>query len=201
MFDAYLQGLGTGAGLIIAIGAQNAFVLSQALRGGPAILVASVCTLVDATLISLGVWGVGALIDSNPALLAIARWGGVTFLFCYGTLALKRAIAPMALRADKPLLADPRRAITITLAISLLNPHVYLDTVILLGSLGGQMPGDGPFWFALGACCASALWFGTLALGGRKLAPWFSRPNSWRWLDGFVALTMWGIAATLAFSA
>lgn len=199
MINAYLQGLGTGAGLIIAIGSQNAFVLSQALRGGPAMLVAGVCILVDATLITLGVWGIAQLIEDNPAMLNLARWGGVVFLLGYGALALKRAIAPAALSADNPLLANPWRAIGVTLAISLLNPHVYLDTVVLLGSLGGQLKGTGPFWFGLGACCASVLWFSTLALGGRKLAPWFSTPNSWRWLDGFVALTMCSIAAVLVF--
>lgn len=199
MFDAYLQGLGTGAGLIIAIGAQNAFVLSQAIRGGPAKLVATVCMLVDAVLIALGVWGIGQLIDSNPLLLSVARWGGAAFLFTYGLFAIKRALAPAQLSADNALLSNPWRAIGLTLAISLLNPHVYLDTVVLLGSIGGQLPNTGPFWFALGACCASCLWFSTLALGGRKLAPWFAKPSSWRMLDGFVAVTMWAIAAMLIF--
>lgn len=200
MLNAYLQGMGTGAGLIIAIGAQNAFVLSQAIRGGPAILVAIVCIIIDATLISLGIWGIGQLIENSPVLLNIARWAGAAFLLGYGALALKRAIIPAQLTANNPLLTNPWRAVGITLAISLFNPHLYLDTVVLLGSIGGQIPGTGSFWFGLGACTASCIWFSTLAIGGRKLAPWFSKPSSWRWLDGFVALSMWSIAAMLIFS-
>ncbi len=200
MLSAYFQGLGTGAGLIIAIGAQNAFVLRQGVRGGPAMLVAAVCIVVDAVLIILGVWGLGQLIESQPELLGLVRWGGVAFLFCYGVLAMKRAIHPSPLIADDSRLSNPWRAVGITLAISLLNPHVYLDTVVLLGSIGGQLAGQGPFWFAAGACTGSFLWFSLLAIGGRKLAPWFAKPSSWRILDGFVALTMWTIAALLISS-
>lgn len=194
---ALLTGFGTGAGLIIAIGSQNAFVLSSALRHQHAYAVAATCMLVDIILISAGVWGLGTLIERFPALLTVATWGGAAFLLVYGAFAFHRAWRPSALEAEQVKTASLKGAVLTVLALSLLNPHVYLDTVILLGSIGGQLPDSQPLWFALGACLASVLWFSLLAWGGRLLAPWFANPTSWRWLDIFIGAVMWAIAFSL----
>ncbi|TXH68246.1 MAG: amino acid transporter [Thiothrix sp.] len=201
MVTAFLKGFGMGAGLIVAIGAQNAFVLSSALRNQHVLVVAALCILIDAVLIVAGVWGLGALIQEFPALLQVATWGGALFLFIYGLLAFKRALHPAQLNANSTTAPTLQAAVLTTLALSLLNPHVYLDTVILLGSIGGQLPKPQPTWFAIGAVLASLTWFSVLAWGGRRLAPWFANPNSWRILDLIVGLTMWSIAASLLVNA
>ena len=193
----FLKGMGLGASLIIAIGSQNAFVLSSALRRQHAMTVAWMCICIDAVLIVSGVFGLGALIRQAPVLLDVATWGGALFLLCYGALAFHRAWRPEGLNAGKIKTLSLKGAIVTTAALSLLNPHVYLDTVVLLGSIGGQLPGEEPVWFALGACVASLLWFLTLVLGGRLLAPWFKSAASWQKLDIMVGMTMWIIAAML----
>lgn len=197
---AALQGFGIGASLIIAIGAQNAFVLTSALRNQHVFAVAATCILIDIGLIIAGVWGLGALIESYPALLKLALWGGALFLFVYGGLAFKRALHPNSLQLDQTQ-AVGQQSLTAALltvaALSLLNPHVYLDTVILLGSIGGQLPGNEPIWFAAGACLASLCWFSLLAWGGKKLAPWFASPKSWQRLDFLIGVIMWAIALGL----
>lgn len=197
---AAFQGFGIGASLIIAIGAQNAFVLTSALRNQHVFAVAATCILIDIGLIIAGVWGLGALIESYPALLKLALWGGALFLFVYGGLAFKRALHPNSLQLDQTQ-AVGQQSLTAALltvaALSLLNPHVYLDTVILLGSIGGQLPGDEPIWFAVGACLASLCWFSLLAWGGKKLAPWFASPKSWQRLDFLIGVIMWAIALGL----
>lgn len=197
MITAVAKGFGMGAGLIVAIGSQNAFVLSSALRNQHVFLVAALCILIDVVLIIAGVWGLGSLIQQFPALLKLATWGGALFLFIYGGLAFRRALHPSQLMADNTAIPSVQAAILTTLALSLLNPHVYLDTVILLGSIGGQLPKPQPFWFALGAALASLTWFSLLAWGGRRLAPWFAKPMSWRVLDTVVGVTMWAIAVSL----
>ena len=140
MVTAVLKGFGMGAGLIVAIGAQNAFVLSSALRNQHVFIVAALCILIDAGLIVAGVWGLGALIQQFPALLQVATWGGALFLLVYGFLAFQRAVHPSRLNANSHTAPTLQAAVLTTLALSLLNPHVYLDTVILLGSIGGQLP-------------------------------------------------------------
>ncbi len=195
---AFIQGLGLGAGLIIAIGAQNAFVLRQGLRRQGVFLTALVCTLCDVLLIALGVAGLGSLISSQPILTAIAAWGGALFLFVYGLRAFLSALKPGRLEAEAtPSPASPRNIVLTTLAVSLLNPHVYLDTVVLLGSIGGQFAGASRLSFGLGAATASSLWFFGLAYGAQRLGPLFRRPLAWRVLDVLIALVMWGIAASL----
>ncbi|WP_020393762.1 LysE/ArgO family amino acid transporter [Thiolinea disciformis] len=194
---AFMKGFGMGAGLIVAIGSQNAFVLTSALRNQHVMLVAGLCILIDVALISAGVWGLGTLIQQFPWLLQITTWGGAVFLFIYGLLAFKRALHPSQLTANSATAASLPAAILTTLALSLLNPHVYLDTVILLGSLGGQLPQPQNIWFAIGAGFASLTWFSLLAWGGRCLAPWFANPMSWRLLDTLVGVTMWSIAFSL----
>jgi len=190
-----------GAGLILAIGAPNAFVLSSPLVIQHVLVVLACVILIDAVFIVAGVWGLGALIQEFPALLQVATWGGALFLFIYGLLAFKRALHPAQLNANSTTAPTLQAAVLTTLALSLLNPHVYLDTVILLGSIGGQLPKPQPTWFAIGAVLASLTWFSVLAWGGRRLAPWFANPNSWRILDLIVGLTMWSIAASLLLSA
>lgn len=196
MWQSYLNGLLMAAGLIIAIGAQNAFVLAQSLRREHHLPVAALCVLCDALLVSAGVFGLATLLAQNPLLLAIARWGGVAFLLWYGVQALRRAISPGVL--DQSSEAGPRSRRTVllaALAVTLLNPHVYLDTVLLIGSLGAQQTAPGAY--ALGAASASLVWFFALALGAAWLAPWLARPSTWRLLDLAVAMMMFGMAAQL----
>jgi L-lysine exporter family protein LysE/ArgO len=194
---ALAKGFGMGAGLIVAIGSQNAFVLTSALRKQHVLIVAALCIAIDITLILAGVWGLGALIQRFPVLLTVASWGGAAFLFTYGWLAFRRALKPSQLDANTEAATSLKVAVLTTLALSLLNPHIYLDTVILLGSIGGQLPKPEPVWFALGACLASLIWFSLLAWGGQRLAPWFANPLSWRILDVIVGVTMWAIAISL----
>lgn len=192
-----------GAGLIIAIGAQNAHVLRMGLRGQHVALTVATCIAVDAIAISAGVAGMGALIQQHPALLALARWGGVAFLAWYGLGAARRALqGDAALSAALATQAVPSRqgALAAVLAVSLLNPHMYLDTVVLLGALGGQQPLPARWWFAAGACAASTAWFLALGFGARLLAPWFARPMAWRCLDALVAAVMGSLALLLALA-
>lgn len=198
-----LQGFGMGAGLIMAIGAQNAHVLRAGLRRHHVALTVAACIVVDVLAIAAGVAGMGALIQRHPALLALARWGGVAFLAWYGWGAARRALRnDAALLANGGHTAPPTRraALAAVLAVSLLNPHMYLDTVVLLGALGGQQPAGLQWWFAAGAAAASTVWFVALGCGAQLLAPWFARPRAWRVLDALVAAVMGALALTLAFA-
>ncbi|WP_020594492.1 LysE/ArgO family amino acid transporter [Kiloniella laminariae] len=198
----FIKGMGIGAGLIIAIGAQNAYVLTQGLRGNNQLLIAGICALVDALLITLGVAGMGLLVTSNPLLLQITAWAGAAFLFFYGISAFRAAMNPEVLKARQSSGPDSiKKAVLTTLAVSLLNPHVYLDTVVLLGSVGAQYPEDTRFWFGMGAVVASVLWFFSLSLGAQWLAPLFQRPQAWRVLDCLVGIVMWLIAGSLVLKA
>jgi L-lysine exporter family protein LysE/ArgO len=193
MWQSYLNGLLVAAGLIIALGAQNAFVLAQSLRREHHLPVALLCVVCDALLVAAGVFGLAALLAQSPLLLDVARWGGATFLLWYGGQALLRACRPQAL--DQMAQAGPRsrRAVLLAaLAVTLLNPHVYLDTVLLIGSLGAQQSVPGAY--AVGAASASLIWFLCLALGAAWLAPWLARPSTWRLIDLGVALMMFSIA-------
>lgn len=194
----FLKGLGLGGSLIIAIGAQNAFVLTQGLRRNHHYLVAALCSLVDIVLILAGVAGMGLLIADNPLLLQAATWGGAAFLLWFGATALRSAMKPGTLQEDQNAEGYSRgKIILTTLAVSLLNPHVYLDTVVMLGSIGGRYAPDARVWFAVGAVTASFLWFFSLSLGAQWLAPLFRKPIAWRVLDGLVCLIVWAIAASL----
>ncbi|MFC3530565.1 LysE/ArgO family amino acid transporter [Vogesella facilis] len=197
----FFKGMGLGASLIMAIGSQNAHVLRMGLlrqHVGATVLVCIVC---DALLISAGVAGMGALIEQSPLLLELARWGGAAFLFWYGLRAWRAVLSNDSLAVAAGNVAIPlQQALATVLALTLLNPHVYLDTVVLLGSIGGQQPADSRLWFALGASCASLLWFLALGYGARLLAPLFARPLSWRVLDGVVGAVMWSLAGALLLS-
>lgn len=196
MWQSYSNGLLVSAGLIIAIGAQNAFVLAQSLRREHHLAVAALCVLCDALLVCAGVFGLAGVLAQSPLLLAIARWGGVAFLLWYAVKALRRACARQSLAGQADSLPRSRRAVLLSaLAVTLLNPHVYLDTVLLIGSLGAQQAVPGAY--ALGAASASLLWFATLALGAAWLAPWLARPLTWRLIDLGVAAMMLGVAAQL----
>lgn len=201
-FEALVQGFGLSMGLIIAIGSQNAFVLRQGLKRERVFLVATVCFLCDAALIGAGAAGFGTLVASSPLALQVSLWGGSLFLFCYGLRAFRSALNPDTLDAAGGSAAsgNATRVILSTLALSLLNPHVYLDTVLLLGSLAARFSGVSRTLFALGAMTASLVWFYGIGYGARVLAPLFRKPAAWRLLDACVGITMWGIALSLVRS-
>ncbi len=194
---AALAGAGFGLSLIVAIGAQNAFVLRQGLRREHVLAVVAVCALSDVLLIAVGVGGLGSLIQTAPWLLDTMTIGGAAFLIVYGLLAARRAMRPSAINADvagKP--TSLRTAVTTCVALTWLNPHVYLDTVILLGSVAGSHGGD-RWWFGLGAAIGSVVWFTLLGYGARTLRPMFAKPAAWRILDALIAIVMVAIALSL----
>jgi len=194
---AAAAGFGTGLSLIVAIGAQNAFVLRQGIRRDAVLAVVGICALSDAVLIALGVGGVGAVVVAWPgALRAVGLIGGA-FLLCYGALAARRVLKPAgALRAEGEAATSRKRAVLTCLAMTWLNPHVYLDTVFLLGSIAADR---GPLrWtFGLGAALASLCWFAALGFGARLLGRFLARPAAWRVLDALVAVTMIALGAML----
>jgi L-lysine exporter family protein LysE/ArgO len=200
----YIEGFLLGGSLIIAIGAQNAYVLSLGISRNHHLVSATICAVIDVSLIVMGVAGMGRLVQTNTALLKIALWGGAAFLFLYGLRMLRLAISGEVLQVDA---SGPGPGLTLknvtltTLAVSLLNPHVYLDTVVLMGSISGKFTGSGRIIFALGACTASAIWFYSLAFAGQLLAPVLGRPTVWRVLHVIFCLTMWGIAMRLVMDA
>jgi L-lysine exporter family protein LysE/ArgO len=197
----FLSGAGLGASLIIAIGAQNAFVLRQGLKRRHVGLVVSICALIDVLLIGLGIGGMGALIARAPVLLDVIRWAGAVFLFLYGVRAFHAAWkGPGHLQAENGETQTALKAASTVLALSLLNPHVYLDTVVLLGGIGAQYGWPGNAWFAAGAMCSSVVWFTTLGFGARLLRPLFEKDVAWRVLDVIVGVVMWWIAGMLIFS-
>jgi L-lysine exporter family protein LysE/ArgO len=198
----FLAGLGFGLSLIVAIGAQNAFVLRQGVRREQVGVVVAICAASDAVLIAAGVGGLGALVQRAPAVVEAARWLGGAVVLGYGFLAARRAwrgeeqlvaagsgVVPDAGRRLKPVMLT-------ALALTWLNPHVYLDTVVLLGSISSTY-GDVRWWFGAGAVLASVLWFSGLGYGARLLAPLLARPGAWRVLDGVIALIMLAVAASL----
>lgn len=195
--QAAVTGFLLGLGLIVAIGAQNAFVLRQGLLRRHVLVVTTLCALSDAVLIAAGVAGLGGLVARSPVLLTVATLGGAAFLLAYGLLAAKRALRPARLTAAEEGEAGLGRVVAATLAFTFLNPHVYLDTVVLVGSLSARYAGDARLAFALGAMTASFLWFYSLGFGARLLAPLFARPAAWRVLDGLIACVMVAIALSL----
>ncbi|MBN9172620.1 MAG: amino acid transporter [Microbacterium sp.] len=229
MLPSLFAGLGLGLSLIVAIGAQNLFVLRQGLRREHVFAVALICTVSDAALILLGVSGIGLVLHAVPWLVDVVRWAGALFLLVYGLMAARRAWRPAgeALRVaddedaaeDSPSATSPSAAsgsargavavaarrtlapvILACLALTWLNPHVYLDTVFLLGSVAATHGAD-RWWFAAGAATASALWFFGLAFGARYLGRWLSTPRAWRILDALIAVVMIALAVTLALGA
>ncbi|MEQ8664592.1 MAG: LysE/ArgO family amino acid transporter [Rhodospirillales bacterium] len=200
-----IEGFMLGAGLIIAIGAQNAFVIRQGVKGVHVFPVVAVCSLVDIALIGLGAGGVGTLIAQSAILQAVAAWGGAVFLGVYGALALHKAVNVKpgawdeAERSASGRIGEggAARAMLAALAFSLLNPHVYLDTVVMLGGLAAQYEPDARLLFALGAMAASVVWFTGIGYGAVRLAPFFRTTLGTRLLEGAVCLAMWTVAANL----
>jgi L-lysine exporter family protein LysE/ArgO len=194
----FFTGMATGAGLIIAIGAQNAFVLTQGIRKQHRFAVALICSLCDALLISAGVAGMGSLIEQSPKLLGIAASLGALFLFVYGLKSLVSVFrAGQGLEEAEGKVVSRKQVVLTTLAITLLNPHVYLDTVVLLGGISATFEGAGRLLFGAGALSMSFVWFFTLAYGSALLAPLFKKPITWRILNGAIFLIMWSIAYKL----
>ena len=189
MLTPLLIGFATGLTLIVAIGAQNAFILRQGIRREHVLPVIAVCTVSDMALMAAGVAGFGALITAHPQVVTLARFGGAAFLIVYGMLAARRAWRPSGLTPSE---AGPSRltgVVLTCLAFTFLNPHVYLDTVVLIGALSNEHR-DGRWLFGVGAAVASAVWFTTLGFGAGRLRGLFARPTAWRILDGLIAVTM-----------
>lgn len=197
-----LAGLVTGLGLIVAIGAQNAFVLRQGLLRAHVGPVVAVCALSDVALILAGVGGVGVLLERAAWLVPVARWFGAAFLAGYGVSSLRQALRPKGLDAADggPVQGTRRRAVARAVALTWLNPHVYLDTVLLIGSVAATHGSAGRWWFAVGACAGSVLWFGGLGFGARRAGSLVARPWTWRALDVLTGATMLAVAASLVLT-
>jgi L-lysine exporter family protein LysE/ArgO len=194
---ALIPGFLTGLSLIVAIGAQNAFVIRQGLLRSHVLLVVIVCSVSDALLIILGTGGLGKVVQSNPDLLTFIRWFGVVYLTWFGIKSLRSAFKENQLLATGQAEVSWKRILTTVLALTYLNPHVYLDTVIFVGSIANQFEGD-KWFFALGASLASVVWFSTIGFGARAASHLMSKPIFWRILDISIALIMFSIALTLA---
>ena len=200
MLDSTAAGLLTGLSLIIAIGAQNAFVLRQGLARQHVLPVVAICAVSDLVLILAGVAGIGTVVEQAGWLVDAIRWFGVAFLTWYGVRSLMEARRGSSLAAGGPEPLSLRTAVLTATALTWLNPHVYLDTVLLLGSIANTH-GDDRWWFAAGASAASLVWFTGLGFGARLLSPLLARPRAWQVLDVLIGLTMLGIAAMLALGA
>jgi L-lysine exporter family protein LysE/ArgO len=194
----FVQGMVLGLGLIVAIGAQNAFVLRQGLRREHVGGVVAFCAVADALLITAGVLGMAQALGDRPALARALALGGAAFLAVYAWRALQRARQVSTLDVTNTGQGLSRgAALAQAAAFTLLNPHVYLDTVLLVGSIGAQQPAPLQGWFAAGASSASLLWFSALGFGARWLAPWFARPRAWQVLDALIGVTMWVLSLLL----
>lgn len=194
-------GLLTGLSLIIAIGAQNAFVLRQGLRRSHVGLVVAICALSDVVLILAGVAGIGVVVERAPWAIEVIRWLGVAFLTVYGVSSLLRARRPQALAVGSEVVESRTGVVVRAVALTWLNPHVYLDTVLLLGSVAATRGDPGRWWFALGACVASIAWFAGLGRGARLAAPRLASPRAWQVLDVLIGVVMLAIAVRLTLGA
>ncbi|KQN64638.1 MULTISPECIES: arginine exporter ArgO [unclassified Erwinia] len=202
MLSVYFQGVALGAALILPLGPQNAFVMNQGIRRQYHLMTAALCTLSDVALICAGIFGGSALLSQSPLLLNLVTWGGVAFLLWYGWGALRTAFSGDITLASGEGLRQGRWRIVITMmAVTWLNPHVYLDTFVVLGSLGGQLPEEARRWFALGSVSASVVWFFGLALLAAWLSPRLNTPRAQRVVNLLVGLVMWIIALKLALQA
>ena len=200
MLSTYLQGFAIGFSLILAIGAQNAFVLKQGLKQQHIFWICLLCALSDATLIALGVFGFAALMQQFPMMITIARYAGALFLMVYGAQHIKQALqANQSIQLDAQSEQSLWKILGICLALTWLNPHVYLDTVVLLGSISAQFT-QMKVYFALGAISASFLFFFALGYGARLLLPVFENAKAWQILDVMIAVVMWSIALSLVFT-
>ncbi len=193
----FLNGFILGGSLIVAIGAQNAFILRQGLLRSNVFILCLIASAADALLILAGVAGFGTIVNSSPVLLTVVTAGGALFLMAYAALAAKRAWRPQGMEAARQAAPPLSRAIATLLAFTFLNPHVYLDTVVLVGGLSGSYEGSARAAFGAGAMMASFVWFFSLGYGARWLAPLFAKPSAWRVLDALIALVMLLLALSL----
>ena len=200
MTDPLLTGLLTGLTLIVAIGAQNAYVLRQGLAREHVGVVVAVCAVSDLVLILAGVAGIGTIVEQAPWALTVVRWLGVAFLTWYAVSSLRRARRSESLHAAGARSTSARGALGRAVALTWLNPHVYLDTVLLLGTVANHEGPTGRWWFALGASLGSLLWFGGLGYGARLASGVLARPRAWQVLDVAIGVLMLAIAARLALS-
>ncbi|EYB66336.1 MULTISPECIES: LysE/ArgO family amino acid transporter [Deinococcus] len=200
---ALVQGFGVSAAHLIGVSALNAFVLRQALHRHHPLVAGTAGVLADALFITLGTTGIGALLTGLPALALLAAWGGAAFLFWHGWKAFCAARHPKVIDARAtPQAAGPARQVAVTaLGLTLLNPHPYLDSVVLFGAVAAPFSPGGRTLFALGAIAASCAWYALLALGGERLAPLFRSPHAWRGLDVLVGSLMWAFALSLVWRA
>jgi len=198
VLDSSLAGLLTGLSLIVAIGAQNAYVLRQGLAREHVGLVVAICAVSDVVLIAAGVAGIGRIVEQAPWAIDVVRWLGVAFLTWYGVSSLRRARRPETLHAADRVTVSRRGVAVRAVALTWLNPHVYLDTVLLLGTIANHHGPTGRWWFAVGACLGSILWFSGLGFGARYASRWLARPRAWQVLDVLIGLTMLAIALSLA---
>jgi len=194
----FFKGFAVASGLIVSIGAQNAFILKQGLKKEGVLLIVSLCFILDALLILLGVAGLGGIIAESKTLSLIATWGGFSFLFLYGLSSFRMAFKSrtMSISEDEQK-SSVIKLTLLTLALTLLNPHVYLDTVVLLGSISQQFNDAARYLFAGGAITMSFIWFYSIGFGARWLRPLFSSPKTWRILDTIIGVMMWSIALSL----
>ncbi|GKX57505.1 arginine exporter protein ArgO [Leminorella grimontii] len=199
MLLTYFQGIVLGMAMILPIGPQNAFVLSQGMRRQYPVMVAGMCALSDAALISLGVFGGGALLAQSPLVLQLVTWAGVLFLIWYGWGAFKDGLRAggEAFSTQENGVRSRYRIIATVLAVTWLNPHVYIDTVVVLGSLGEQF-GSLRLWFAMGAVTSSVVWFFSLALLAAWMSPWLQKSSAQRVINFGIGIVMWVIAFQLA---
>ena len=195
---AFLPGFFTGLSLIIAIGAQNAFVIRQGLTKRYVFTVVAICTVIDASLIALGIGGLGAAIAGLPWLLEVIRWFGVAYLTWFGIKSLISATKNQTLDAAGVESKSAGKVVSTVLAMSLLNPHVYLDTVIFVGGVGNTF-GDNRWFFAFGAMLASLVWFTSIGYGAKAASRFMSKPVFWKVLDGVIAVIMFTLAISLVF--
>lgn len=202
MFSVFFEGMALGAALILPLGPQNAFVMNQGVRRQYHLMTAGLCTLSDIVLICAGVFGGSALLTQSPLLLNLVTWGGVLFLLWYGLGALRTVVSGnIELSSANALKHGRWRIVATMMAVTWLNPHVYIDTFMVLGSLGGQLPAESRRWFALGSASASLLWFFSLALLAAWLSPRLNTATAQRIINLIVGLVMWGIALKLGFQA
>ncbi|HEJ9097700.1 TPA: arginine exporter ArgO [Serratia odorifera] len=200
MLTVFLQGFALSAAMILPLGPQNVFVMNQGIRRQYHLMVASLCALSDIVLICAGIFGGSALLGRSPLLLTLVTWGGVAFLLWYGWGAFRSAFSQQfALTSAQEMKQSRWRLVVTMLAVTWLNPHVYLDTFVVLGSLGGQLAPEVRSWFAIGAVSASIVWFFALALLAAWLAPWLNTPLAQRIINLLVGVVMWLIAAQLAW--
>jgi L-lysine exporter family protein LysE/ArgO len=201
MISRFIEGFATGAGLIVAIGVQNAFVLKQGLLRRHLLVVALFCALSDAVLIALGVGGFGTLLAQNEILILVAKWGGAAFLFWCGFKSFRAVFKNEAMKIEMDGQSISVKATLISLAMfTFLNPHVYLDTCVLLGTISSQFTNEGRLFFGLGAVASSFVWFFSLTFGAQLLLPLFQKPISWKILDFLIGCIMWTIAVLLLVS-